>query len=204
MSHRTAVTALICLTTLAASAGAAITGTTGQTLQLGPPASAAFGTFTGGVAWVWDEQQGVNVGGLPVNLSTNPSSSTLPTFGAVNGLVDSHFLHYNDFVVPVSGTVTFNNPIIGVAYDNNFIDVSDPVGAFGTAYPTGDIWRGINSIAPGASIVSINGNTLTFHLEVIPGAADFDQIRIFTRPIPAPGTIALLGAGGLLAARRRR
>jgi len=196
---------LIALAAAAAASNAAVVSVTGQALIVPAPPTAVFGSFTGGVVHVWDEQQSINVGGLPVDLSINPSSSTLPTAGAVSGLIDSHFLHYNDWVVPVSGTVTFNNPIIGVAYNDVFLNISDPVGAFGTLYPTGDTWRGINTIAnPGASIVSISGNTLTFHFEVVPGAPDFDQVRVFTRVVPTPGSLALLGVGGLMTARRRR
>lgn len=200
---RTAALCVLALT--AATANAAVVSVTGQAVIIGAPPTATFGSFTGGVVQVWDEQQGVTVGGLPVDLSINPSSSTFPTPGAVSGLIDSHFLHYNDWVVPVAGTVTFNAPIIGVAYNDVFLSISDPVGALGTVYPTGNTWRGINTLAnPGASIVSISGNTLTFHVEVVPGAPDFDQVRVFTHPVPTPGSVALLAIGGLMSARRRR
>lgn len=190
----------------ASAAHAAIVSTGGACIQqIIPPPTAMFGTFTGPQAWAWNEQQNRGVGGLPVDLSTNPSASNiLPVPGVVSGIVDSHFIHFNDFGGPISGSVTFNNPIIGVAYTNTNLDISDPiVGAFGTAYATGDPFRGINSLPPGASTVWINGNTIWFDLVVTAGAPDFDQIRVYTLT-PAPGSLALLGAAGLVGARRRR
>lgn len=201
-----AMTAVVAAGLAASAAQGAIVSVGGQCVQqFVPPPTAVFGTFTGPQAWAWDEQQNRGVSGLPVDLSTNPSASNgTPVPGVISGVVDSHFIHFNDFGGPINGSVTFNNPIIGVAYNNNFLDVSDAaVGWFGTVYPTGDPWRGINSLPPGGSIVSISGNTIQFHLMVLAGAPDFDQIRVYTLT-PAPGSLALLGAGGLLAGRRRR
>jgi len=199
------IAALIVVAALPAIAQAAITGTTGMAVNIGPaPVSAVFGNTTPGVVWAWDEQQNRGVLGLPCDLTVNPGNSGSPTLGAVSGLIDSHFLHFNDFNSFAVGTVTFNNPIIGVAYQNNFLDVSDPVvGSFGTIYPTLDPWRGMNSITPGASFISILGNTITFNLSVNAGAPDFDQVRVYTM-VPTPGSAAMLAAGGLLVARRRR
>jgi hypothetical protein len=205
MPRTAALVSVAALALAAAAADAAITGVTGMTTQVAPPPSCTFGNFTAGTVHVWDELQGINVAGMPADLTVNPGSSAFPTPGPVNGLVDVHFMHYNDFVVPVTGTVTFNGPIIGVAYNNVFLDISDPLGAPGTVYPTGDTWRGINTIAnPGASVISILGNTLTFSLEVVPGATDFDQVRVYTRVVPTPGAAATLAAAGVLGLRRRR
>lgn len=206
MTHST--TAALSFAALAATAGlaqAAITGTGGQVVQIGPPASATVGALVGTPAHAWDEQQGFFSAGLPVDLSINPSSSNAPTAGIIAGLIDSHIIHWEDpFSAPIAGTVTFNSPIAGVAYSDSFLDQSDPTaGAGGTAYPTFVFGRGINTFNPG-SVVSISGNTLTFSLVPTPGVTDFDQIRVYTRVIPTPGSMALLGVGGLLAARRRR
>ncbi|MCA9288288.1 MAG: PEP-CTERM sorting domain-containing protein [Phycisphaerales bacterium] len=201
-----AVLSLAAVAGLGTHANAAITGWTGNATQIAPPPSATFGSLTGAPARAWDEQQGFIAAGLPVDLSINPSSSLLPTAGVVNGLVDSHFIHLEDFSgASVVGTVSFNNPIVGVAYSDLFLDASDgAAGAGPTAYPTFTPFRGINSFAGAQSIVSISGNTISFDLLTTPGIADFEQIRVYTRVVPAPGSMALLGAGGLLAARRRR
>lgn len=190
---------------LTGSASALITGTTGNAFQIGAPTSClplALPTFT--QAFCWDEQQGINVTGLPVDLVINPSNSILPTAGLVSGLIDSHIVHY-DHLGQSNGTVTFKDPIIGVAYSDLFLDVSDAVvGAGGTTYPTTVPFRGCFSLPFLNDFVDINGNVLTFKLDTLSPVYDFDQIRVYTRVVPAPGTIALLTAGGVLAGRRRR
>lgn len=186
-------------------ASAAITGTTGAAFQIGSPVSCfPLALPTGTQAFVWDEQQGITVTGLPVELSINPSNSGAPTPGLVSGLLDSHFVHF-DHMGQVNGTVTFATNIIGVAYRPNSLDVSDPVtGSLGTAYPTGNGMRGAFSMPFLNDFIDINANVLTFKLDTISPVYDFTQIRVYTKAVPAPGTIALLTAGGVLAARRRR
>jgi hypothetical protein len=121
----------------------------------------------------------------------------------VAGPVSSHFIHL-DFPTPASviGTVTFNAPIIGVAFSDTFLDLSDaPCGALGTVYPTGFVGRGFNSVG----LISINANVLRFEFRpTATGALDPEQVRVFTRGVPEPGALALLGLGGLTALRRRR
>ena len=155
---RSSTPSLLVVALLSAGAQAAIVGTGGSAVQIPAPPSAMFGALTGAPAWCWDEQQSVMVSGLPVNLSVNPSNSTAPTPGVVNGLVDSHFIHFNDVMNPQTfGSVTFNAPIIGVAYGNFELDASDLAsGALGTIYPTGSPMRGVNSTFP-VSVVSISG-----------------------------------------------
>lgn len=202
---RSSTPSLLVVALLSAGAQAAIVGTGGSAVQIPAPPSAMFGALTGAPAWCWDEQQSVMVSGLPVNLSVNPSNSTAPTPGVVNGLVDSHFIHFNDVMNPQTfGSVTFNAPIIGVAYGNFELDASDLAsGALGTIYPTGSPMRGVNSTFP-VSVVSISGNTIHFDLRVGSAAlADLDQIRVFTA-VPTPGSLALLGVAGLAGVRRRR
>lgn len=192
------------LTALCLPASAAITGTTGAAIQIGPPPSCApFALPTGNQILVWDEQQGVTTTGLPVDLSINPSNSTSPTAGVIFGLIDSHFVHF-DAIGQANATVTFNNPIAGVAYSDNFLDVSDPIGAFGTVYPTGFAGRGVFSLPFLNSFVDINGNTLTIKLDTISPVYDLDQIRVYTRVVPAPASAALLALAGVAAPRRRR
>ncbi len=185
---------------LAPAASAAVVSVFGAATLVGNPPIANSPPLFGPNAFVWDEQQGVSVSGLPCDMTVNPSNSTTPTPGPVFGFVDSHFIHIsNNTGMPTIGGVIFNNPIIGVAYDDLFLDVSDPVvGAFGTAYPTGQPFRGMQF-----GVVSIVGNMLRFDIPVVPGAIDMTQIRVYTQ-VPAPGAAALAGLGGLLIVRRRR
>ncbi len=190
---------------LASGAAAAITGFTGSAFQIGSPVSCLPTILpTGNQVFVWDEQQGVTVTGLPVELSINPSNTGSPTSGLVSGLLDSHFIHYDHFG-QANGTVTFALSIVGVAYIDTSLDVSDAVtGSLGTAYPTSNATRGAFSLPFLNDFIDINGNVLTFKIDTISPVNDFTQIRVYTKAVPAPGTIALLTAGGLLTARRRR
>jgi MYXO-CTERM domain-containing protein len=197
-----ALPAILALTGSAASA--AIVGVTGNTTWLGtPPPGCAPGQLSGMNAFAWDEQQNVALS-LNVDMTNNPGSSTSPIPGTVSGTYDSHFIHFEGIpgVIGAQGTVTYNNPIVAVIFRNTTLDNSDaPAGAPSTAYPTLYPFRGLSS-AP-ASFFSINGNTLTFNLNTVAPTQFVDQIRVLTQA-PAPGSLALLGLGGLVAARRRR
>ena len=133
----------------------------------------------------------------------NPGGSASPTFGTISGVVDSHFLHFQDNIgVNSQGTVTFNNPIVGVIWKNSLLDLTDgSLGALTTIYPTGYFNRGINALP--LAIVSINGNVMTFNLGTNIATGDVAQIRVLTQ-VPAPGVCAVLAGAGLMVSRRRR
>jgi len=204
-SH-TAVTvlALSALTTLVGSAAAAITGVSGQTTWLGvAPVACTPGALTGPNAFTWNEQQGIFVNNVQCDMINNPGVSPgIP--GQVSGLVDNHFIHFepNTAAQFVSGSVTFASRIRGVIFRNVFLDITDiPLGAPGTLYPTGYPLRGLNA----ASMFSINNNVLTFQFAAPLPTADILQLRVITEHfVPSPGSMALLGLGGLVAVRRRR
>lgn len=199
-----AVLALSALTTLVESAGAAITGVSGQTTWLGvAPVSCAPGALLGPNAFTWNEQQGIFVNNVQCDMINNPGVSPgIP--GQISGLVDNHFIHFepNTAVQFVSGSVTFASRIRGVIFRNVFLDITDiPLGSPGTVYPTGYPLRGLNA----ASMFSINNNVLNFQFAAPLPTADILQLRVITEHfVPSPGPVALLGLGGLLAARRRR
>lgn len=192
---------------LAASlpAVASITGTTGMATQISPPASCFPTALITPIVLCWDEQQGRGTTALPVDMTVNPSTVLTGGVGATPGVLagtfDSHFLHFDFQGAPaVVGTVSFSGPIVGVAYQDTFIDLSDTFGAFGTAYPTGFTTRGWNQLGS----IAISGNTISFTLTPnAAGAIDPEQMRVFTA-VPAPGTAALAGLGGLAMLRRRR
>lgn len=185
-------------------ASAAIVGVTGMTTWLGvPPPSCVPTALTGQFAFAWDEQQNVFLN-QPVDMVNNPGSSNAPVPGFVNGVYDSHFLHFDNQsgTPPATGTITFNNPIVAVIYKNGLLDISDPTaGAGGTTYPTGFFFRGLQT-AP-SSFVTISGNTLTFDLNTFHPVYVIDQIRVLTQA-PTPGSMALLGLAGAATLRRCR
>ncbi len=196
------------LTVIVAACGAAqgaIVGTTGMAVQVAPPPVANFPAIVNPLAECWDEQQGRQLTApLLADLTTNPSSNGSPTPGPVAfGVYNSHFIHWSTLppAFTASGTVTFDGQIRYVFYGDNTLDMSDPAyGAFGTVYPTGQVGRGISA----ATLVSVLGNTLTFNFANFTGAIDVEQVRVLTDIVPTPGSLALLGLGGLVAARRRR
>lgn len=198
------ITTIVSASTLiliASSAQAAITGTTGGALQIGPPPSAVPGAITGLTAFAWDEQINAPFVGI-ADMINNPSTIGGAIAGPVAGVYDSHFIHFEGIpgVIGVGGTVTFNNPIVAVMFNQPNLDASDAaLGAFGTVYPTGFGLRGVSA----ASFFSINANVLTFQLTSTSFVGDIEQIRVLTQ-VPAPGALGLLAAGGVLASRRRR
>ncbi|MDX2116994.1 MAG: PEP-CTERM sorting domain-containing protein [Planctomycetota bacterium] len=192
---------------LVSSATAAIQSVAGQVTQIGAPLSCAPGALTSFNAQAWNEQANVTTGPIKVNL-TAPGfyTGSSANFGIVAGTFDSHFIHFEG--IPgqfnVSGSVTFVDPIAAVIYENTYLDSSDPIfGSFGTIYPTSNPNR---SLAGPLNSNSLNwvGNTLSFNLFTMAPGNPVIQLRVLTHPVPAPGSLAMLGLGGLVAARRRR
>lgn len=203
MKYATTLSVCLALAGTALPAAASIIGTTGMVTQIGAPANCLPGSLTAFNAWAWDENQSIPLSTMPLDLSTNPSNSFTPVPGSLSGLVDSHFIHFDGIPgTVITGTVSFNNSILGVQYSDTFLDLSDAIASTGTIYPTGFSGRGFTNWT-GADFIDINGSLLTFQLTCA-GQPDVEQVRVFTRAVPAPGAAALLALGGLCAARRRR
>lgn len=194
---------------LVSAANAAITSTAGSVFwHVSQPTSALAGALVAPVAHVWNEQQNVTVSGQPVNIASSFGGYTGPTpyTGSVSGTFDSHFIHFDPVVGQFSatGTVTFVDPIIAIIYDNTYLDATDATfGSFGTLYDTGNPNRSFAGALNNSSI-SWAGNSLTFNLWTIAPGNPICELRVLTHPVPAPGSLALLGVGGLATFRRRR
>jgi MYXO-CTERM domain-containing protein len=187
------------------SASAAISGTSGQTTWLGtPPLTCTVGTLNGFNAYVWDEQQNINVANVFVNMANNPCpapGSAIP--GLVSGNVDSHFVHYENYTGAPGGvgSVTFQDPIVGVIFLAPDLDNTDALlGAGGTSYPTFFPFRDLTF---NSSTFSINGNTMNFQLDTLSPVLGVMQMRVVTQ-VPSPGAVAVAGLAGLASIRRRR
>lgn len=202
---KTAVASCLTATFISATAHAGIVSVTGATTHLGVAPPAANPIALNGVnAFAWDEQQGVFVPPIPVDMLNNPGNSGAPVPGIYSNIVDSHMIHFAPHTAPgfnAVGSVTFAANIVAVIWNDVFLNISDPfVGAGGTAYPTGNPFRGMSL----PSALSINANVLQFNLWGVAGTLDFEQVRVLTERVPAPGSVALLGLAGLVIARRRR
>jgi hypothetical protein len=189
---------------VAALSEASIVSTSGLCTQIAAPANALPGSLVANNAWAWDELPAISLVSMPVDLSTNPSNSNAPVPGFLSGTVDSHFIHFDGNPgMLITGTVTFSDPIIAVQYADANLDLSDAIATTGTIYPTFTPLRGFNNWT-GADYVDINGTVLTFQLSTVSPVNNIEQIRVFTRAVPAPGTLAALTAACLGLARRRR
>lgn len=202
---------LVVVSSLAVACGAAdasIISTTGAATQIASPPSCMPGALIGPPAYCWNEQTNVTASALPVNLTANGLyTGPTPNFGMIGGQFDSHFIHFDALsgVANVSGTVTFSQAIVGVIYDESLLSMSDGAfGAFGTVYPTGNAFRSTTGNALGMSTIGVSGNTLFFDLWAFAPGNYLSEIRVLTHSVPAPGSAALLGLGGLVSLRRRR
>jgi len=198
---------LLASLSLVSGAGAAIQSVAGQAVPIFPPPSCAPGMLTSFNAQAWNEQVNVTTGPIKVNL-TSPGFYTgnAANFGIVAGTFDSHMIHFEG--IPgqfnVSGSVTFVDPIVAVIYENTYLDGTDAIfGSFGTVYPTSNPNRSLGGVLGNNSLNWV-GNTLSFNLFTMAPGNPVIQLRVLTHPVPGPGSLALLGLGGVLAGRRRR
>lgn len=201
------LTVLSALTALAGSSHGAITGATGMANWLvTPPVSALPGALPGLPAYCWDEQTNVNYSALSVNINANGFyTGGTPYLATVSGTFDSHFIHFDasSGVANAQGQVTFSGNVVAVIYDNVLLDLTDAsLGNPSTVYPTTNPQRS-SSLILGNSSVGVFGNLVRFDLWITP-ANYMSELRVLTHSVPTPGSMALLGLGGLTCLRRRR
>jgi MYXO-CTERM domain-containing protein len=185
---------------------AAITGVGGAVNWLGVnPANATIGSLAGPLAYAWNEQTGSSVSSLFVNL-TSPGIYTGPAmnFTTTGGTFDSHIIHFDPGTATFcSGSVTFSGAIVAVIYDQQLLTVTDAtLGALTTTYATSNPFRSFSGDILGSSTIAYSGSTLNFHFVPDPAIVMF-EIRVLTSSVPAPGALALIGAGACVSRRRR-
>lgn len=201
---------LVCVgaAALGCSAFGAVVSVTGQVSHIAPPPSLAFGVFADKTqAYVINERQGVQFSGgvdkyLPTVGVAYTTSNLAPVLLSSSTWVDSHLIHFDNNGEPspypsVTGTVTFDGPIIAIICSLGRLDLSDAaLGAPGTTYAAGELSRGISSVIDTFKLLS--PNTIQFTLA---NGQAMDDIRVLT--VPAPG-VSAFGVIGLFASRRRR
>jgi hypothetical protein len=205
MNARTALAVLLATT---AAANAAITGTTGSCTQIGAPLSALPGALIGPPAFAWDEQTNVNTASTVVNITAPGFYNNGPYIGSVAGLFDSHIIHFDSLsgVAMVNGSVSFSSNIAAVIFDESLLSVSDATfGAGGTTYDTGNFFRSYSAnTLTNPTWLNIVGNTISFDLWALQPGNYIAEVRVLTHAVPTPGSLALMGLGGIAAARRHR
>lgn len=203
MNARTAIATLTLAALTTTGAHAAISSVAGMTTWVtSPSGNCGLGGMPGFNASAWDEKQTVGGSFFADQTNNGPDSGAIP--GTIGGLFDSHFIHWEPLpgAIGAFGSVTYNNPIVGVMFTANSLDLSDnTLGHPNVTYPTLYTFRGIGGFPP--STINVVGNTIHFNFQSFAPNIQVVQVRVLTR-VPAPGSLSLLGLSGLVATRRRR
>ncbi len=206
-------TLLPLVSTLLAShtAIASIVSVTGSTTWLvTPPVNAFPGVLTGPNAYAWNEKQNQPAGLIPSNIVINPSVNTgyIPQLNTVfSPAFDSHMIHFdrgNLGILSCVGSVKFSGKVLGVIYSGLWLGGSDPLfGNLATTYYTAG-WGRSYGMFLANSTVWVNGDTVRFDLRPTYAGILFSELRVLTRPVPAPATLAAGALWTLTRLRRSR
>lgn len=191
--------ALIC-----AKAGASIVAvSSGVSLQPTPPAGPT-GSLPPPFTFAWDEQQSISVASLAMDMGGGPWVAPPVSPTSYTGLVNSHMIHWttDHSGISASGWVQFDAPILGVIFTDSNLSTSDPMcGLLPATYASGYPGRLLDF---GSTLTIFSGSLDTLHFDFLSGSPihEYTEVRVITA-VPAPGALAFLGAGGLVAVRRR-
>lgn len=196
----------------AGSAHGAIVSVSGQVTEISPPASVVPGALesaAGAIAFL--DAQLVLTADVSLDASGSGTYNSTPLLNggtiSLGTPVDSYIVHADlpgtTGAITHAGSITFDQPILGVQVLTASIDASDAQSTSGTTLPTGVFGRGLE-LENNPDFVQISADGLTLSFSFFHGEA-IDQIRVFTASdIPTPGTIVIGAVGGLAIARRRR
>lgn len=148
---------------------------------------------------VFNEQQGY---ALTADLAIDQNDNTLepdPSAIPAGTVVNSHFIHFDNVGtttgVRLTGTITFDGPILGVITQDSTLWASDYLGHAEVTYPASGsfLYRGLEQGTGGVGdypsknwnnqdTISISGNTLTLNLQC---NNVLDQLRVITEYVPS-------------------
>lgn len=195
---------------------AGIVGVGGGVAQVPAPADASTDQYVDPIIHAWNERQNVVLEYAVLVNATMPGAyadvgDLTPGAIPAGTPISSHYIHFDsaqDQETIVSGWVTFDAPILGVVMvgdgpGKNLLDSTDFLGAAGTVYPDNVAHRGIE-LSGEYDAITISPDRMTLIIDQLRVVNPGDHVRIITESLPTPGTLGLVGLGGLLAARRRR
>ncbi len=207
---------LICLVCLAApldftsKAESAVLTVSGNVVQIAPPLSVVQDALESNtVVQLFAEQTAILLNqNISVDITqpgaVNNASNLTPGLIAANQLVDSYLLHSDAIgvgnpIVTFQGSVTFDQPILGIIVQYFKLDATDSILGWPTTqyFPTtpnrgfdGEGYYATAFAVRDTLQLSTDFRTISFVLRT---ASQSDQIRVVTASVPEPTTIALTG-----------
>ncbi len=207
---RTNLWAGMSLCLIANIAAADIVGTAGTGLVISAPVSLEVGEVDSATTiFAINERQNFV---LPYDLAVDFSGhGDLGTIASLRGgvipagsRVSSHLIHMDtdtDVHMLIEASFTFDQPILGVIVTRNGLVASDVDLGFATTLYSLSDYRGVELDALDRVSVDLETNSVWVRMRQ---STEIDEVRVITGVVPAPGSLALLGATGVLAGRRRR
>lgn len=172
---------------LASTAGAMITGTTGDATKIPAPPSVKLGDLTSDTKmFVFDEKTCVPLA-KPVHVDiTRPGryedlKDLTPGKIPAGTLVSSHLAHVDSVSGAKGNTIFFHGelvvdaPVLGIAILQHKLNASDVLGAVGTSYPTK--LRQINLFVNDFVVLRADQRTVSVH---VGNHMHMDQVRVIT------------------------
>jgi len=199
---------------------AALISTTGAIVQGLPPSDLDYGgTVSSDQILLFQEQSSFPLpSDVPVDM-TAPTTATggpFTTAGSISSgtIVDSYFMHLHAYVpeaVTLSGSMTFDQDILGIMLSDESLYATDPIfGVSGTTYPAffDDNFRGTAEVDSANDIVTLSLDLRTITVTGYVFDYGIDQMRIITEvsPVPIPAAAWLFGTAlfGLVGFTKRR
>lgn len=118
--------------------------------------------------------------------------------------ISSHLIHMDtdtNIKMLVEASFGFDGPILGIIVTRSRLVATDVDLGLATTLYSLSPYRGVEIDAFDRVAVDMETNSVWVRLQQ---STEIDEVRVITGVIPAPGSLALLSATGLLAGRRRR